>query len=125
MKGPRAVRSCLGTQVVGQQLVLTMLLSFQLGARERDALLHRSLGRPGGERAVPDAVLRALQPHVLRGDNLETCRQLPTPGLRTWEHQGLQGLAPKVEKNLVETCAFGLLRSSDDGQPRASCNQHP
>ena len=47
---------------------------------------------------MPDAVLRALQPHVLRGDNLEMCRQLPTPGVRTWEHQGLQGLAPKVEK---------------------------
>lgn len=71
-----------GTQVVGQQLVLTALLSFQLGARERDALLHGSLGRRGGERAVPDAVLQVLQPHVLHGDNLERCRQLPTPGTR-------------------------------------------
>lgn len=98
VKGPRAVWSCPGTQVVGQHLIQTMLLSFQLGARERDALLHGSLGRPGGKHAVPDAVLRALQPHILRRDNLETCRQLPAPGARAWEHQGLQGLAPKVEK---------------------------
>lgn len=122
-KGPRAIELCPETQVVG--LILTMLLLFQLSAQEWDGLLHRSLGWPSRERAMPDTVLRALQPHVLPGDNLGTCRQLPALGLRAWKHQGLQGLAPKVEETLAETCVFCLLRSNDNGQLCAPCSQHP
>lgn len=103
-----------------EQQLLTVLLSFQRGARERDALLRRSLGRAGAERAVPGAVLWALQPHVLHGDSLGTAA---CPGDNGLAALGSARTGPKVEKAPSETCASGLLRCGDDGHP--CCNQHP
>lgn len=103
-----------------EQQLLTVLLSFQHGARERDALLQRSLGRAGAEHAVPGAVLWALQPHVLHGDSLGTADCTGDNGLAA---PGSARTGPKVEKAPSETCVSGLLRCGDDGHP--CCNQHP
>lgn len=87
-------------------LALTVPLSFQHGAREWDALLYGSLGQRGGQPAMPDRMLQALQPHTLHGMNPE----IPPPGstvvCTSW---------PQRQKNPQQL----------DRNHHAPCNQHP